>query len=175
MINICILAVPSLAVEKWGILHFQVKFCKGNLMVTVWMKGWINGKWMNTWLYNQIRLECENHYMKRVQIRSFFWSVFSRIRTKCGVNLRIQSEYGTIHTGKNLVFGHFWYSELDQYMKSKHLVYEFDLLLMIWCNANCEKKFSIECLSKLVLSFSYQFFNLTLKSPKTFTRYGLNC
>ena len=35
--------------------------------------------------------------MKSVQIRSFFWSVFS-----C-----IQSEYGKIRTRKNSVFGHF--------------------------------------------------------------------
>ena len=37
------------------------------------------------------------HYVKSVQIRSFFWSVFS-----C-----IQSEYRKIRTRKNSVFGHF--------------------------------------------------------------------
>ena len=37
------------------------------------------------------------HCVKSVQIRSFFWSVFSHIRT----------EYGKIRTGKNSVFGHF--------------------------------------------------------------------
>ena len=37
------------------------------------------------------------HCVKSVQIRSFFWSVFSRIRT----------EYGEIQTRKNSVFGHF--------------------------------------------------------------------
>ena len=37
------------------------------------------------------------HCVKCVQIRSFFWSVFSRIR----------SEYGKIRTRKNSVFGHF--------------------------------------------------------------------
>ena len=38
-----------------------------------------------------------SYCVKSVQIRSFFWSVFSRI----------QSEYGKIRTGKNSVFGHF--------------------------------------------------------------------
>ena len=37
------------------------------------------------------------YYVKSVQVRSFFWSVFSRIRT----------EYGKIPTRKNFVFGHF--------------------------------------------------------------------
>ena len=40
--------------------------------------------------------------VKSVQIRSFFWSVFS-----CRVSLRIQSEYGKIRTRKNSVFEHF--------------------------------------------------------------------
>ena len=50
--------------------------------------------------------------MKRVQIRSFFWSVFSFIpvfglNTEIyGVNLRIQSEYRKIPTRKNSVFWH---------------------------------------------------------------------
>ena len=39
--------------------------------------------------------------VKSVQIRSFFWSVFSRIRT----------EHGKIRTRKNSVFGHFLHSE----------------------------------------------------------------
>ena len=37
------------------------------------------------------------HCVKSVQIPSFFWSVFPRIRT----------EYGKIRTRKNSVFGHF--------------------------------------------------------------------
>ena len=41
-----------------------------------------------------------------VQIRSFFWSRFSYIRTEYG-NLRIQSVYRKIRTRKNSVFGHF--------------------------------------------------------------------
>ena len=39
------------------------------------------------------------HYLKSVQIRSFFWSVFSHIRTEY-VNLRILSEYGKKRTRK---------------------------------------------------------------------------
>ena len=38
-----------------------------------------------------------SHYVKSVQIGSFFWSV----------SLRIQSECGKIRTKKNSVFGHF--------------------------------------------------------------------
>ena len=48
--------------------------------------------------------------VKSVQIRSFFWSVFSifGLNTEIyAVNFRIQSEYGKIGTRKNIVFGHF--------------------------------------------------------------------
>ena len=50
-----------------------------------------------------------NHCVKSGQIRSFFWSVFSRIRTEYGetVSLRIHSECGKTRTRKNAVFGHF--------------------------------------------------------------------
>ena len=47
---------------------------------------------------------------KNVQIRSFSWSVFSRIWTEYGdlrSILRIQSKYGKIPTRKNSVFVHF--------------------------------------------------------------------
>ena len=50
------------------------------------------------------------HCVKSVEIRSFFWSVFSCIRTEYGVysvNLRIQSKYRKIRTRKISVFGHF--------------------------------------------------------------------
>ena len=54
-----------------------------------------------TWLTLKITLHkfsrCDTHCVKSVQIRSFFWSIFSRIRT----------EYGEIRTRKNSVFGHF--------------------------------------------------------------------
>ena len=46
------------------------------------------------------------HCVKSVQIRSYFWSVFSCIWIEY-VNLRIQSEYRKIWTRNNCVFGHF--------------------------------------------------------------------
>ena len=55
------------------------------------------------------------HCIKIVQIRSFFWSVFSHIRTEYGdasVSLRIQSECGKMQTRKNSVFGHFLRSDI---------------------------------------------------------------
>ena len=48
------------------------------------------------------------HCVKSVQIRSFFWSVFSCIRT----------EYRKIRTGKNSVFGHFLRSEFSLWNNS---------------------------------------------------------
>ena len=50
------------------------------------------------------------HCVKSVQIRSYFWSVFSCIWIEY-VNLRIQSEYRKIWTRNNCVFGHFSRSE----------------------------------------------------------------
>ena len=53
------------------------------------------------------------HCVKSVQIRSYFWSVFSRIRTEYGeysVSLHIQSECGKIRTKNNSIFGHFSHS-----------------------------------------------------------------
>ena len=43
--------------------------------------------------------------VKSVQIRCYFWSVFSRIRTEYGVSLRIEAEFGKIQTRNNSVFG----------------------------------------------------------------------
>ena len=48
--------------------------------------------------------------VKSAQIRSYFWSVFSCIRSTIeiyGVNIHIQSEYRKIRTRNNYVFGHF--------------------------------------------------------------------
>ena len=48
--------------------------------------------------------------VKSAQMRCYFWSVFSRIRTEYGeilVSLRIQSKCGKICTRNNSVFGHF--------------------------------------------------------------------
>ena len=55
---------------------------------------------MWNWIFSEIWI-CI-HWMKSIQIRSFFWSVFSRI----------QSEYRKIRTRKNSVFGHFSHSDL---------------------------------------------------------------
>ena len=52
-------------------------------------------------------LRCDRHCVESCQIRSFFWSVFSHIRTEYGEILRIQSKCGKIRTIKNSVFGHF--------------------------------------------------------------------
>ena len=68
------------------------------------------------------RFSSKQHCLKSVQIRSFFWSVFSRIRTEYGEmfcispysvrmrSLHIQSECGKIRTRKNSVFGHISHS-----------------------------------------------------------------
>ena len=52
-----------------------------------------------------------NHCVKSVQIRSFFWSLFSCIRTEYEDLLRIQSKYRKIRTRKNSARGHFSSSE----------------------------------------------------------------
>ena len=55
------------------------------------------------------------HCMKSVQIQSYFWFVFSRIRTEyLLLNLRIQSQYRKIWTRNNSLFGHFPRSVCDQ-------------------------------------------------------------
>ena len=54
-----------------------------------------------------------NHCMKSVQIRSFFWSVFSHIWTEYGEIWSIQSERGKIRTKKISVFCHFSRSVSD--------------------------------------------------------------
>ena len=51
------------------------------------------------------------HCVKSVQIRSYFWSVFSRNPIEYFVSLQIQSECGKIRTRNNSVFGHFSRSE----------------------------------------------------------------
>ena len=46
------------------------------------------------------------HCVKSVQIRRFFWSVFSHIWSEYGEIRSIQSECGKIRTRKTSVFGH---------------------------------------------------------------------
>ena len=55
------------------------------------------------------------HYVKSVQIHSFFWSIFSCIRTEYGDFLPIQSECRKVRTRKNSVLGHFSYSVQHDY------------------------------------------------------------
>ena len=88
------------------------------------------------------------NWLKSFQIRSFFWSVFSRIRT----------EYGKIWTRKNSVFGHFLCSLInlklckDQYagfayknnFKSRFRVHKSDINTGK-DNCGATKLFSIKC------------------------------
>ena len=55
----------------------------------------------------------KRHGVKSVQIRIYFWSVFSCIWTEYGEiwSLHIQSEYRKIRTRNNSIFGPFWRSE----------------------------------------------------------------
>ena len=50
------------------------------------------------------------HGVKSVLIRSFFWSILSRIRTEYAVSLRTHSKCRKIRTRKTSVFEHFWRS-----------------------------------------------------------------
>ena len=59
-----------------------------------------------------------NHCVKSVQIWSYFWSVFPRIRTEYG---RIQSECGKIRTRNNSVFGQFSRSVYIMLLSELHL------------------------------------------------------
>ena len=67
------------------------------------------------------------HCVKSVQIRSFFWSLFFRIRPEYK-SLRIQPECGKIRTRKNSVFGHFSRSDFFMYF---HLNFRFILKFSI--------------------------------------------
>ena len=63
------------------------------------------------------------HCVKSGQTRSFFSSVFSRIRTEYKeilVSLRIQSECRKIQTRKNSVFGHFSRNDDDGFAFAYH-------------------------------------------------------
>ena len=68
------------------------------------------------WFYVCIIKVASTHCVKSIQIWSFFWSIFSRIRTEYG-EIRSISPYSVrireIRTSKNSVFGHF--SRSDRY------------------------------------------------------------
>ena len=74
------------------------------------------------------------HCVKSVQIRSIFWSVFSKIRTEYGEILRISPYSVRIRENtdqKILRFGHFSHS--DVYMQSKlpEVVFQSSLITII--------------------------------------------
>ena len=105
----------------------------------------------------------EHHCGKCVQIRSFFWSVFSRIRAECGeilrifpLSLRIQSQCGKIRTIKNSLFGHFSRSAPSNFSKQ---IFVLNKNSQIW-DQNCSIKvlyFYVEllpCLKSATSNFS---------------------
>ena len=55
------------------------------------------------------------HCVKSVQIRSFFWSVFSRIQSECG----------KIRTRKNSVFGHAVYDSRNVSKSRSFFVFDY--------------------------------------------------
>ena len=89
--------------------------------------------------YHQL---CFKHFMKNVQIRSYFWSVFFCIWTEHGDLLRksrIQSVYKKIQTRNNSIFGHFLRSGRHPYverspspMKKNLLVNSCEIKIHLW-------------------------------------------
>ena len=79
-------------------------------------------------MINILKHTTRKHYVKSVQIRSFFCSVFSRIRTEYGEILQENAgkyECGKIRTRKNSIFKHFSDTENVQRMASKWLQQSF--------------------------------------------------
>ena len=82
------------------------------------------------------------HCVKSVQIRSFFWSVFSRVRTECreilriSLSLLIQSEYGKIRTRKKLRIWTLFMQclDLDFLILSNNNVWASWCVLLAWKN-----------------------------------------
>ena len=98
------------------------------------------------------------HCVNCVQIRSLFWSVFSRIRTEYGeiVFLRIQSECGKIRTRKNSVSGHLSCSEsLIQCLDCRFLVAKFLLLKENTRKCSIHKNLLIGILFRYIVIYLY--------------------
>ena len=97
-----------------------------------------------------------NHYVKSAQIRRFFLSVFSRIRTK----------YGKIRTRKNSVFGHFSHivSDLKEFLI---LIKTFQSSILVYM-LNLNFSFRYIYVFKYLLEFSQSF-----KSIHVFTSYRI--
>ena len=84
------------------------------------------------------------HCVKRVQIRSFFWSVFPAFRLNTeiyGVGLRIQSKCGKTQTRKNSLFGHFSRSEKE---------YSSVLLAPSFSPINCKSLMVIKVIERIM-------------------------
>ena len=82
---------------------------------TLWLSGISNFENFSGHFQPALRQLQSRHCVKSVRIRSFFWSVFCRIRTEYGEILRIsldQSECGKIRTRRNSVFAYISHSEI---------------------------------------------------------------
>ena len=84
------------------------------------LTSWFNGKGLHSrrFAWNKLNLlqglfssttlrDLSRQSVKSVQIRSYFWSVFSGISTEYGDLLRIQSKFRKRRTRNNSVFWHF--------------------------------------------------------------------
>ena len=82
------------------------------------------------------------HCVKSVQIRSFFWSVFSRIQPECG----------KIRTRKNSIFGHFSHSDsiAVNYLTSIFTFPTVDIYQEIGNNENFSKSKNLILSSKFI-------------------------
>ena len=69
-------------------------------------------RWKKIFIF--VSFLCNEHCMKSVKIRSFFWSVFS-----C-----IQSEFRKIQTRKKSIFRHFWRSGKERVAVNWKICYE---------------------------------------------------
>ena len=86
------------------------------------------------------------HCVKSVQIRSFFWSAHSHVRTEYVsliwfVFCCIQSEYSKIKARENSVFGHFSRSESSDWIMNDFLV----------CVTFCCQEMVISCSNSCIL------------------------
>ena len=103
--NVCSEVNVVLRLPKWIPRHQSFQLCFDKWFCTFVAFSWIEISWYS-----------HNSYcVKSVQIRSYFWSVFSCIQTKYGEiwsTPYIQSKYRKKRTRNNSVFGHFSRSEL---------------------------------------------------------------
>ena len=95
--------------KSWHVANYQrlPKLPKAFLLFRCRRYSWFSnfqiGRKKAAFNFLLVVIQVGTGYVKRVQIRNFVWSVFSRIRTEYGdlrVNLCIQFEYGNIRTSK---------------------------------------------------------------------------